>query len=312
MKKLLFLILLGIGVTGCSVEEQMNMDVQEKNFEVEIGQESEKCGDATIHYYVNRFETELGNVEVTNDAATLYVKITSNVAGALMNGNFAWAETFEDFGSTPGTLPPGKMDEKMDEHGVTTFTWTVDLDDINTDCILIAARAIFKANAGTHWAGDQTAGMAEWKYFSYCIQPCEPPQPPVIICESAYAYSADPKETLIAKYGGKPSAQNWGWFNYVDIDQLGQYETLLIYAAAGQNDITKGTLVGTANVYYNGTVTFHPLPQFTFYNTHVFKGEDMPTKRLPPGHFERNSTAVSGGDFYVIIHLEVCGASIYW
>ena len=303
MKKLLYLVLLAVGFTGCSVEESVDMDVQEVNL-IDTG---ERCGDATTHYY----ENNLGSVEVSNDGTTLYCKITSNVPGALMNGMFAWAETFEDFGSNPGTLPPGKMDEKMDEHGVTTFTYEVPLSEISVDCILIAARSIFKANQGEHWAGNYTAGHAEWKYFQYCIQDCPPP-PPVEICESAYART-DQDKTLSTFYKERNS-NNWGWYNYVVINSAIGYQDIEIYAAAGQNDITKGTLVGHVRINYNGTYSFIPLENsdFTFANTHVYIGEKMPKTRLAPGHFARNSTAVAGGDFFVIVHLEVCAEEGNW
>ncbi len=307
MKKLIYLAVLAVVAVGCSVDnESLQEGVQEFNLIAD-----ELCGDAVTKNY----ENDLGYVEVTNSATTLYVKVVSNVEGALMNSFFAWAETFEDFGSNNGTLPPAKMDEKMDVHGVTTFTYEVPLSEINTDCVLIAVKSIFKANQGEHWVGEETAGQAEWRYFEYCIQSCTPPPPadPVIICESAYAYSDNEDETLVNYYNQINSSQNWGWYNEVAIAEPGQYEIFEIWAAAGQNDLGNGTLVGHVKVYYDGSTEFTPLEDsgFSFSNIHVYVGTSMPTKRLAPGHFARNSTSVAG-NFFVIIHLEVCAEESDW
>jgi len=59
-------------------------------------------------------------------------------------------------------------------------------------------------------------------------------------------------------YGGSAAKANntiagknaWGWTNYVSAN--GTYNWPL-YAGAGQNDITKGSVVGTVTVVYNGT-----------------------------------------------------------
>lgn len=306
MKKLIYLVVLAIGAIGCSVEEHANTEIQEVN----LIEEAERCGAATTHDYLDNDGTVLGDVEVTNDATTLYVKISSSTENGLKNAHLAWAETFEDFGATPGTLPVGKM-TKADDIDVTSYTFEVSLNEIASDCILIAARAIFPANEGNHWAGDEIAGQAEWRYFQYCIQECViTPPPPVIVCESAYAMS-EINKTLVSYYNERTSSQNWGWFNYVNIEE-NNHQDLDIYAAAGQNIIENGTYVGFVRVYYNGTTTFHPADNFSFSNTHIYLGEQMPTKRLAPGHFARNSTAVSDGDFFVIVHLEVCAEEEFW
>ncbi|MEP6262932.1 MAG: hypothetical protein ABJ092_15255 [Gillisia sp.] len=305
MKKLIYLGAFLFVAFSCSVED-VNTDVQEKNLETLVVEEM--CGDVVTKNYDN----DLGYVEVTNSATTLYVKVTSNVAGALMNSRFAWSEDFAGFESNNGTLPPAKMDEKMDEHGVTTFTYQVPLSEITTDCILIAVRSIFKANQGEHWVGDFTAGQAEWKYFEYCIQTCPPP-PPVMICETAFMFG---NKTFYGA-GSLNIGNNWGWALYYTGGEGSFSKTL--WAGAGKNNTSKATAVGTVTTTISGndvTVRIDMAPGYedALNVTHIYFSSVAPTTAAPGQYGNTDDNPYDGkeypfvrnGNFYLIVHAEVC------
>ena len=72
----------------------------------------------------------------------------------------------------------------------------------------------------------------------------------------------------------------WGWsIGPLPEGYTGSFE---IYAAAGQNDITKGRHVGNLLVTYLGetlTAVFQALPGFGFNETHLYVGSDpLPMK----------------------------------
>lgn len=305
MKKLLLLAVFAVGAVSCSVENVSENDaILERNSIYDLDDVT-LCGENTTHLYPNN----LGKVDVNNDAETLYVTITSTEADNLKNTRFAWAANFEGFGSNNGTLPPGKMDQKGDEHNVTTYTFTVPLTDLpaatveNPEvCILIAVWSIFGANEGEHWAGDQNAGTAGWKYFEYCVQTCPPiVDEPVIVCETAYMATGT---TLVDFYKETISSNNWGWYLYYDPAVYGEDETFDIYAAAGQNILEKGFKVGTVTVRSDGSHQINLDSQYTAAETHVYRGNSLPSKRPAPGRYTRSS--FSNGTFYMIIHLNVC------
>ncbi|QED37549.1 hypothetical protein FK178_07335 [Antarcticibacterium arcticum] len=302
--------MLFIGVTACSVEDAVHNEnnIQEVNLLSYDGEVD--CGETVIWPFGTM---DHGWVEAKVVGDNLSVQIFAGDGKSYNQSRVEVATEPEYFPLKGGGLPPGQIQER-DHFDNDPYLFPLSL--FGDDCeIFIAAWAIITpgGSEADHWAGNLEfveGNPNRGLYFAYCFE-CEQDEPGDV-CESAYAYSPNPTETLVARYGGRPSNQNWGWFNYVDIAGPGQYETLDIYAAAGQNDISKGTWVGTVRVYYDGSTTFYPADDFSFSNIHVYIGETMPTTRLAPGHFESSSTAVSGGDFYVIIHLEACADEEDW
>jgi hypothetical protein len=109
-----------------------------------------------------------------------------------------------------------------------------------------------------------------------------------------------------------PDFKNWGWTNPVTKNST---ETFELWAAAGQCDTGKGTLVGTVTVaYYDKTVvvTYNVDAPYSLKETHVYAGLDKypkitqgkrsvftvaPGQYTNPGNFK--------GDVYVIAHAVV-------
>jgi len=142
---------------------------------------------------------------------------------------------------------------------------------------------------------------------------CEDPERPSDgECETAFAFGG----TTFVDLG--LTNKRWGW-------QLGPFTpgsyTSPIYAGAGQNDITKGTEVGTLTVDYDGAtvvVTYTMHPGYTLDETHLYVGtSDIGT--IAPGQYghthdltDASSDSFSVGGFngepiYVVAHGVSCG-----
>jgi hypothetical protein len=146
----------------------------------------------------------------------------------------------------------------------------------------------------------ETVGYADELVCFYI--PCTPPG-----CETAYAMGDD-AICFIPDY-----ADNWGWTNPIIVGG-GPYVWDL-WAAAGQCDITKGTLVGTVSVTFSSAgasgkhhviVTYNVDPAFTLEETHVHAG----TVAYPGpdiGNWTNQGPFDNGAEVYVIAHAVVCG-----
>lgn len=306
MKKLIFLAVLALGAS-CSVEND-SLDNLENFGEMNLSFEDDYCGEYTSH----GFSDHLGSVMVFNDAETLTVRFISSDPEGLIQARVEIADNFGQFPANGGgNLPPGQMGEVIKVGGDWFAQITFPLSsfaNFEDNCLLIAPMAIFKENRGEHWAGDQTSGNENhpWRYFSYCIQQCEPViEEPVRICESAYMFSDD-NSTLNTFY---PKPANWGWYLEYDVNNAqGSYP---LYAAAGQNDISKGIHVGDVYISLNSDGSVHPeivmLGEYELQAQHIFVGDELPVGKRPgPGHYTNTGDGNGDGKVYIVVHAEVC------
>lgn len=102
--------------------------------------------------------------------------------------------------------------------------------------------------------------------------------------------------------------KRWGWS--LAIAGTGSY-TYDVYVGAGQNDLTKGTKVGTVTINYTGTTvtaTYNLLPNYVVMSSHLYAGSTaipMVTQggklvqSVAPGQYTVN---VNGGSIFVIAH----------
>lgn len=127
--------------------------------------------------------------------------------------------------------------------------------------------------------------------------------------ETAYAMGASAKCFIENGFA------NWGWTNLIE---PGTYE-MELWAAAGQCDTTKGTLVGTVTVVYDDdgyvTVTYNVVAPYILDETHVYAGYEMfpvdkkgyPT--VAPGLYGYAADEMigpfDGSEVYVIAHAVV-------
>jgi len=146
---------------------------------------------------------------------------------------------------------------------------------------------------------------------------CDQDVPPTLKdCETAFMMG---NNTLISLNLGN---KRWGWAEYFDAAD-GSY-THDIYAGAGKNDISKGTLVGQAKLIVAGgdvqvEITLNAGVMINV--THIYFSDDNPPTTTAPGQYgftdETDFTGTktfnfsySGdGDFWIIVHTEVCPMS---
>jgi len=104
------------------------------------------------------------------------------------------------------------------------------------------------------------------------------------------------------------SIKRWGWS--LNFGAAGS-KTYDVYVGAGQNDLTKGTNVGTVTISYTGstvTATYNLLPNYVVMSEHLYAGSTalpMVTQgnklvaSVAPGQYAVN---VNGGSIWVIAH----------
>lgn len=105
-----------------------------------------------------------------------------------------------------------------------------------------------------------------------------------------------------------PSIKRWGWTLNFGAPGTATYD---VYVGAGQNDLSKGTNVGTVTITYSGTTvtaTYNLLPNYVVMSEHLYAGATaLPTTlqgkktvtTVAPGQYTVN---VSGGNIWVIAH----------
>lgn len=211
--------------------------------------------------------------------------------------------------------------------GTTSYTFSIPLSSLSASLDLcghtfdIAAHAALRKADGsggyqtqTGWgAGTQINGRGSWAtYFTYTVS-CDapPPPPPALSCDTAYALG----RTTFIQLGLTQS--RWGW-------QIGPLEqgfyTLPIYAGAGQNDLSKGTLAGQLSISYDGaivTVEYDMSGGYVLEGTHLYVGTTN-VSTIAPGQYGNthdlsnvSSDSFTVGGFnnqfiYVVAHAVAC------
>jgi hypothetical protein len=117
----------------------------------------------------------------------------------------------------------------------------------------------------------QKGNWATWFSITLTCAQDEPPQ--VATEETAFAFAND---SLSMCFIGSDllTTNRWGWSNGPLV--AGSY-SFDLYAGAGQCDRSKGTLVGSLGILYNGstaTVTYTMRPGFFLGETHLYAGTD--------------------------------------
>lgn len=303
MKKLIYLMLLAVGVTSCSKEEIMTNDLLEKNMEV-VGLELTEevaCGESVIWPFGTM---DHGWVEAKIDGDNLSVQIFAGPGKSYNQSRVEVATEVAYFPLKGGGLPPGQIqDRNTDDNSPYLFPLSL----FGTDCeIFIAAWAIITpgGSMADQWAGDMEfveGNPNRGLYFSYCFD-CQQDDP-VDICESAYMATLT---TLNSWFNERPTNQNWGWYYEYTGGEIGAPVTFPLYAAAGLNDTHKGTHVGDVTVYNDGTVNVVMKAGYSYSNLHVFVSDTKPNKRPAQGLFKNYAEVNVDGNFYIIVHAEVC------
>jgi len=195
------------------------------------------------------------------------------------------------------------------------------------DLFAVAHAAVFRVLPDGSIQGETAFGegprlvqKGSWAMYYGQTLTCNPnEEPEPMVCETAFAKGESSACFLDSPY----EFSRWGWTN----GPLGpgSYE-LEIYAGAGRCDLSKGELVGTLFVEYDGAtavVRFETLPGFVFEETHLYVGNE-PLARdvngnytVAPGQYPyihdltravEDEFVVSGlsGEIYVVAHSVTC------
>lgn len=220
------------------------------------------------------------------------------------------------FGCDGTTTPPNNDqddDGVNDDEDNCPNTWNPNQEDADNDQIGdVCDNCPTVANPNQEDADNDNVGDA-----------CEDvgpgnPNPGDIVegCETAFMYG---NRTFLADGDDLTIGNNWGWAHTADVSQDGGF-TRQLWAAAGQNDRSKGYYVGDVHVVIDGTnvqVTIDAFGGNTLTETHIYLSDDAPTTNAP-GQYGNTDENPSDGkiynftyegeddNFWIIVHAEVC------
>jgi hypothetical protein len=275
---------------------------------------------------------DVGDVEVWNDASNLYVVFVIHEADWYLTETQVSVKVGPDnFPMTKSGNPQiGKFAYKQTHANVTTYTCTIDLDQLGfrdgtvaiaTHCALVKVVGGSVVQAETGWAGDEEfpgANWAKWFWYTFGVDPTAEYD----VAETAWGYTigGEYEQYYFKSNGGK----KWGgYFPYA----LGEDVQVDLWAGAGLNDPDKGTLVGYVTVtddvvngagYLYVTIVTDENPMR---ETHIDGFASLPQGNLPPGALDYGSKgdladvttyyeaipydAAWGTSFYMAVHATV-------
>lgn len=293
---------------------------------------------------------EAGTVTVSNDENNLYVAFTTANEWLLSQTHLHVADSLAGIPQTKSGNPKVGNFAYQSTHDpyVTTYTYTIPKSALSLDAnntVVIAAHAVVVRIDGsgnvianeTGWGnGESFVSKGSWAmYFQYTWQTCGNGGGGGSETETAFARGSgsngagDDAVTcflnLDLDLDGENEFNRWGWTN--GPLAAGSY-SFELWAAAGKCDTSKGTLVGTVVVDYNGStasVTFNTSGVYKMVETHLYVGSAiLPNNSgaytVAPGQYptihselssgvQSDSYTVSGlsGDIYVVAHATVAG-----
>jgi hypothetical protein len=225
--------------------------------------------------------------------------------------------------------------------GSTSYEFTIPLTDLGGDdfatslcdkTFFVAAHAALRKDNGTGgyqtetgWAdGDRMVQRGNWAtYFEFQFL-CDDANGK---CETAFAFYEPDDENrpgnialrdIVDVETGEPITNRWGW--QIEVHEGDNVVSKPIYAGAGQNDTSKGTLVGELVYSYDGItliVSYVMHEGVTLDETHLFVDTEE-TQTGAPGQFgyshdlsdastDTYTITISGNPIYIVAHAVVCG-----
>lgn len=260
------------------------------------------------------------------------LRFTYNTTGGWLIGE---AHLWVGLTAPTDSIPPGQCPYKTElATPVDTFSFEVPLATLGFDptheCVPTTAYAMAHA-AVLHYTdgsldGAETAygqGPAmpggNWAMYFTVALTCEVEPPPPPVCETFFAFASP--STCLNELPGL-NARRWGWS--IGPILCGHYE-LELYAGAAMCDVTRGALVGKANMFLGRTgldLRLVAADGVTFEETHVWVGETpLPLDRLgnyiaSPGRFpwghdldaatSDHYTIPARSPAYVVVHGVAC------
>ncbi len=340
MKKLLrvitvFIFVASAAFISCQKEQLSNENQIQPQLKtssaINASEDIVYCGDViTAQFLTHIDEIEIGSVVIGNDETNLYVTY-------ITSGDW-WIEKTKQYVGPEDGVPQlgngwpefGKFPiVQIHDPYVQSYTAVIPIEELD-NCFEVSLGArVYQIENGVQTASYiayaiHQADLVEcmgW-HWEYCKQECNPP-PPLGGCETAFADGDELGQCFLGLNGFK--FKNWGWTN----GPIGVTSSTLewdIWAGAGQCDHSKGILVGTLFVDYDGsiaTVTYNMDTGYVLDETHLYIGSTIvPYKSngkptIAPGQYG-NQHSLGGaasdtytidglsGDIYIIAHAVVC------
>ncbi len=269
------------------------------------------CGQTTWDLTAGQ-TTNVGSVTVSNDATNVYITYDLTYPGATFGTLHAWVgNDLLNLPANPQGIPvPGQFcgadgGACADATGLTTYTFVIPFEDLNiVDVNGVCGLPLYVVThaevtgddttdlgSQTAFGGDTTgAGPRWWFYgqYSVCCPPDEPPPEPQVcttaFAKGGYVWTTDKKSNPESLPSLKLTKNRWGWA--INVTSVG-HTTYPIYAGAGLNKISNGVLVGSLDVYWDGTtatVTYTMLDGYVMQEVHLYAGDGSPTT-IAPGQY---------------------------
>jgi hypothetical protein len=314
MKKALYSFAVGFALLLASCQQEPLVDSSTVNLEQQAVLSSSSingtCPADTFKIFAGQ-TINVGNLIVSNDAINLYVRYEITNTSYYINQAHLWVGVDPTLvpKTANGTPIPGQFPYKVEnlDPSTTVYTFTIPLKDVIVDMttycdkvVYLYAHAALEGVPGsgvsgeTAWSDGTPFGGPRWGWYSTYTICCQTTPPPVEYTnETAFAKFAKTDGGYVFTTNKKSNPENypslsltqnrWGWAGNLAI---GQY-TAPIYAGAGLNNISNGTLVGTLSVNAIAgkvTVTYQMNGTYKIGEVHIYVGDSKPTT-LAPGQY---------------------------
>jgi hypothetical protein len=260
------------------------------------------CGTTTWNLIAGQ-TNDVGSVTVENDTSYLYVTYKLDEPGATFGTLHLWVgNDLVNVPSNPqGTPVPGQFPYKPDASGLTEYTFKIlltelGIQDVTKACVPTPLQLYVVAHAevnidGEHetaFGGDQTGSGPRWWFYAKYSVCCSTP-PVIRICETAFAkggwvFTTDAKSNPESLPSLRLIKNRWGWAINLSTSSTSYYD---IWAGAGLNRTSSGTLVGRLKIVWDGefaTVTYELADGADMKELHVYASPDKPTT-VAPGQY---------------------------
>lgn len=297
----------------------------------------------------------------TIDAGSVCVEVvgTNLVVTYTTTGGWELVETHVWIGTNLANMPQTRAGNPKvgnfpyhsgDISGETSWTLSVPLTNLGFTCpspntvYYIAAHAALRKPDGsggyqteTGWSdGSRFVTKGNWGTYSTVTLTCDcvTAPPPEDKCETAFAYGGSGATCFLdidEDGDGKNDFNRWGWTNLIPGPGIYNFD---IYAGAGQCDLSKGTLVGTLTVVYDGStasISYTTSGPFWMEEVHLYVGTEILARdvnadfTVAPGQYPlvddfvgtktsvmHQVTGLAGGAIYVVAHAVVCAPETAW
>ena len=265
------------------------------------------CSSATWQLNAGNTFIDAGSVTVSNDSDSIYITV---------HATYGFQNTTEQIKVWVGTsldqLPvnkqgvpiPGKFPyKKTMALGENEYTFSISLSSLDASCssslhVYVHADVYsdFENTPDTAWGGDtcqesQDSGAKRWVcsgiYQAVCCETTpdeESGSSETAFAKGGWVFTTDAKSNPESLPTLALSRNRWGWA--INLTAAGNY-SYDIWAAAGLNDTSNGTLVGKLAVSWDGsiaTVTYTLNAGFTMATAHIYADDAKPTT-IAPGQF---------------------------